>query len=198
MYTSTNYLLYKYVGNVVCPFKVIFCGIFGVRFKGLWLIGRVVPTPSTEMLKDDGVNWSLWTIFPCTSWNVLHLDCTGQFSRKKNEKRSLVSWRENFPVYTEKTALRVGSCWGFWALSACIHTSTAGVFFLLGQRNFKKWFHAGSPRTQRPSRRAGKARCVGRVRFRDKNQNQKVIVCFLTPTFLVICIFSWLEISMKV
>lgn len=33
MYTLTNYLLYKYVGSVVCPFKVIFCGIFGVHLK---------------------------------------------------------------------------------------------------------------------------------------------------------------------
>jgi len=27
MYTSTNYSLYNYVGNVVRPFKVVFCGI---------------------------------------------------------------------------------------------------------------------------------------------------------------------------
>lgn len=33
MYTFTNYSLYKYVGGVVCPFKVIFCGILGVHLK---------------------------------------------------------------------------------------------------------------------------------------------------------------------
>lgn len=27
MYTSTNYSLYNYVGNVVRPFKAVFCGI---------------------------------------------------------------------------------------------------------------------------------------------------------------------------
>lgn len=38
MYTFTNYLLYKYVGSVVCPFKVIFCGIFDVHLRAYgWL-----------------------------------------------------------------------------------------------------------------------------------------------------------------
>lgn len=63
MYTFTNYLLYKYVGSVVCPFKVIFCGIFCVHLKGLWLIGRVIPAPSTGMFKDCDRNWSLQTMF---------------------------------------------------------------------------------------------------------------------------------------
>lgn len=137
MYTSTNYLLYKYVGNVVCPFKVIFCGIFGVHFKGLWLSGRVVPTPSTEMLKDDGVNWSLWTFFPCTSWMFCTWIVLASFPEKKWKEKSCELEGE-FPGVHRKNSLEGWKLLRFLSF-VCMHSYKHSRSFLsFGSEEFKK------------------------------------------------------------
>lgn len=130
---------------------------------------RVIPAPSTRMLKDYGMNWSLQTMFWCTSWNILHLDCI-QPVFQKNWKEVLWA-RGRISRCTQKN-----QPWGLEAAEVfelCLHA------FIQAQQEFSFFWVGGilkSCSMQAPLGHgdgAGKRHCVGRVRFRGKKEIKK-------------------------
>lgn len=167
MYTFTNYLLYKYVGSVVCPFKVIFCGIFGVHLRAYGWLEEWSPLHLQECLRTV-----IWTgpFKPC--FNALaEIFCTwivfSQFSREIE-----VLWaRGRISRCTQKN-----QPWGLEAAEVfelCLHA------FIQAQQEFSFFWVRGilkSGSMQTPlgyGDGAGKRLCMGRVRFRDKKEIKK-------------------------
>lgn len=136
MYTFTNYLLYKYVGSVVCPFKVIFCGIFGVHLRAYGWLKERSPLHLQECLRT-----MVWTGPFKTCFDALaEILCTrivfSQFSRKI-EKKSCELEGE-FPGVHRKTSLEGWKLLRFLSFVSMHSYKHSRSFLSFGSEEFLK------------------------------------------------------------
>lgn len=136
MYTLTNYLLYKYVGSVVCPFKVIFCGIFGVHLRAYGWLEEWSPLHLQECLRT-----MVWTgPFKSCFDALAEIFCTwiafSQFSRKI-EKKSCELEGE-FPGVHRKTSLEGWKLLRFLSFVSMHSYKHSRSFLSFGSEEFLK------------------------------------------------------------